>query len=1796
MAYSMLEELKKQLQQQNQVVKSPPIQMPKSPDLDPIKSVSIQSPKVEAPKIETPKTTAATLPKNRSAASFGSLGALTQPKQTTTQRVSPRLGDSTTLGNIRRAVGQPVSEDLGRYLGGKAVQGIKNAGRGIANAAQASFQGYLGNADKYGSNYRQGNNPLPESVYGRVQTNTSLPVPAGQEVVYANGVPMLKSSPLVQQEAEENEAAVRRGIADRMARAAQEAMDLENRYNVTDAERVVGSAVESAAGMLPAIAAGLLPGGQVTAPAIMAASTGGQAAAEALADGATLDQAQSYGIAAGLTEAGVERLVGGIPGLGDGRLNVGGLADRIPNEYLSGAARRIVESLGEGAEEAITEAANPYLQRLIYNPEAELATPEEIQRAAMMGTALGGILGAAGDLAGMARDYRADATADYAESMGLPTVEANILPMTVQAQMESANMTPDGAQPSYIAPEVPVAADLQDSAQQAKEASVSRTKAQQYQARREREAAERIADLLGIDNRTRRAEILPAVRELAAEIRNGNMDAAAAQDQLFDYAYSLGRSVDDRAAVEYAPLREEIRGTVFRLNERDRADLGDAREFFRENKGVLRTGENGIPVDTKYQELNERFPDLFPEEITHPADQLRRIAEVARDIEPRQLSFAEAMGDEEPEFREYARNEYNKAMEDLAGQLGLVNRYETSRRRPEGEPRTIGLEEIRFLRDEQRRLQREVDRVERDNLLTDADRYWRDGLLNGAISPASLPTDKNLNINGILRSYEARKPLEDVKRQAAQYQRQAREDREMMADYLLQGLETWQDKKTGFQHARETMERNVQDIVKDPAKAAEINEAYFEPIHRNEASSTRYRREIVDRVQQLEIGQKEKYTIPTTDGNGTRVSESFMVQWLGEARAKARQLERRMENGRGTAGDQAALADLQAKIGEYEGIVGADLPKINRAIDTFADIYADLWERQAEALVAAGYEEPGRIEDGYFPHFQDDAADGIMGRLAQMMGMDIRKDNLPTEIAGLTHTFRPGKKWSPFLKQRKGDKTEYDALKGLDQYLSNAADIIFHTDDIQNLRALENRIRYNTSDEGIQRQADEIMGNPNLGELERQSRLEKLYENNRSHLSNFVVNLRNYTDNLAGKKSISDRDWEQKIGRQVYGTMKAIEGRVAANMVGVNPGSWITNVIPITQLTGEVSTGNIARALAWEMDAALGNERADFRNDSTFLTNRYGVDQLSKTLGRKVSDAAGAPMELIDHFTADVVVRAKYLQNLQDGMEHSEAIRNADAYAASLMADRSKGATPVVFQERNPVAKAFTMFQLEVNNQLSYLFKDLPRAMKARGKGAASLAWGLTKIFLAGYAYNELYEKVTGRRAALDPIDTISNAIDKAAEGELYEAGAGVAGDVLENTPFLGGLLGGGRLPISSALPDVPQILKYGEGMVTGDVDPAAGWMKIGQELAGPAAYLALPFGGGALKKAVEGEELIRKGGSYYLNNEGEEELRFAGPQGPLQTAQALVFGQYSLPQAVEYVEGGFKRYNADVTAGYRQTIENGGNGAEYLETYEAVRGLPSVTNADGQTIGNSKTLAQRNYIDSLEIPEEEKKIMYQSFGLSEKVANMTEAQAALGYAATQRLESVPSDKAMEAYDLLAARGVTPDQYLDALGMVKEREMSALEKRIFAQSLITTPGPEREALYDAFGLPKDGGAESARSLTDSQAAVAFACEQAGGSKPSTAILDAYGAVEGLGITPQQYAGTVVQLQGVKSLKYSSGKTITNSSSLQKRAYIDALTDNPQARAALYEAFDVSKTVKAMSDAEAYGTLNRYLGR
>lgn len=80
---------------------------------------------------------------------------------------------------------------------------------------------------------------------------------------------------------------------------------------------------------------------------------------------------------------------------------------------------------------------------------------------------------------------------------------------------------------------------------------------------------------------------------------------------------------------QYKDLRRQVKNTKIKISDQDKADLADAggyNEFRKRNFGRMKLGNDGISIDSLYQELSGQHPELFPDSITHPADQLQTIA------------------------------------------------------------------------------------------------------------------------------------------------------------------------------------------------------------------------------------------------------------------------------------------------------------------------------------------------------------------------------------------------------------------------------------------------------------------------------------------------------------------------------------------------------------------------------------------------------------------------------------------------------------------------------------------------------------------------------------------------------------------------------------------------------------------------------------------------------------------------------------------------------------------------------------------------------------------------------------------------------------------------------------------------------------------------------------------------------------------------------------------------------------------------------------------------------------------
>lgn len=100
---------------------------------------------------------------------------------------------------------------------------------------------------------------------------------------------------------------------------------------------------------------------------------------------------------------------------------------------------------------------------------------------------------------------------------------------------------------------------------------------------------------------------------------------------------------------QYKDVLDQLKTTRIVVPTADRADLfsaGGYQEFRRKNFGKIRFANEGIQIDSLYQELSGQHPELFPDTITNPADQAIQLAEVVNELQPRVENPYQATMDE----------------------------------------------------------------------------------------------------------------------------------------------------------------------------------------------------------------------------------------------------------------------------------------------------------------------------------------------------------------------------------------------------------------------------------------------------------------------------------------------------------------------------------------------------------------------------------------------------------------------------------------------------------------------------------------------------------------------------------------------------------------------------------------------------------------------------------------------------------------------------------------------------------------------------------------------------------------------------------------------------------------------------------------------------------------------------------------------------------------------------------------------------------------------------------------------
>lgn len=209
------------------------------------------------------------------------------------------------------------------------------------------------------------------------------------------------------------------------------------------------------------------------------------------------------------------------------------------------------------------------------------------------------------------------------------------------------------------------------------------------------------------ENRTALRE---AANRIAEEWANTRSVPQTLVDSIFEKAWVDGVVVDDAFYNEYKPIKDHLRGQKITLNEADRANFADWADFRKATIGTLRiVNEGGLPVDIAYSELSDMAPELFPRDITHPADQLLRMAEVGSQIHRTEQTLERAFGENAADFYAEKKSEFEAEVDAAVRTWSelVAGAEEREARRKHAEERRRIREEVERRAAEERRTARE---------------------------------------------------------------------------------------------------------------------------------------------------------------------------------------------------------------------------------------------------------------------------------------------------------------------------------------------------------------------------------------------------------------------------------------------------------------------------------------------------------------------------------------------------------------------------------------------------------------------------------------------------------------------------------------------------------------------------------------------------------------------------------------------------------------------------------------------------------------------------------------------------------------------------------------------------------------------------------------------------------------------------------------------------------------------------------------------------------------------------------
>ena len=312
--------------------------------------------------------------------------------------------------------------------------------------------------------------------------------------------------------------------------------------------------------------------------------------------------------------------------------------------------------------------------------------------------------------------------------------------------------------------------------------------------------------------------------------------------------------------------------------------------------------------------------------------------------------------------------------------------------------------------------------------------------------------------------------------------------------------------------------------------------------------------------------------------------------------------------------------------------------------------------------------------------------------------------------------------------------------------------------------------------------------------------------------------------------------------------------------------------------------------------------------------------------------------------------------------------------------------------------------------------------------------------------------------------------------------------------------------------------------------------------------YLAMPFGGGQVKRAAEGIEAVVRGGSYSVNSDGEEILQYPVysetlPEQVRDAAYASIFGKSSFSTARDWVESGFKSLSAKETDAYQEMTAAGVDGETAFGLIQELKGASS---ADKLSIAVEAGLDDEAAIAAAGL--------ILGKGLTTEAGNPTRYAMLLdavdtGLAATEGLD-------------LIERGINLEDYLELTGEGMEPE-TAREVVVAMQDLeAETDRVSKLQQYTAI-------ADLPMAEADKESALALVM--------SDSAYEKYQNARSAGVSTEDYVWFLSATDGLEADKDENGKSISGSRKAKVLRVIDRMDLSRSQKDALFLAAGYSES-------------------